>query len=203
MLQVYKIRFNTANLTLAAIKEWYTTDVPSDEKLQAFLEAYQALHGVECAGISFHYKEGNWSLAGWDAKDDVKFRDWIYQIEQDDMFGQYINDYERFYKDWEADNYEPEASWLVVPELIEKLEPLNNLEAIKQSIIDSITKQVLAAGHEKDGYYEYVIERDTTQAQVDELNVLFAADEDNNGVKVAGEVGKWVASVDYKAALNQ
>lgn len=202
MIQVYKIRFNTVNLTLAAIKKWYSTDVPTDEQLQAFLEAYQALHGVECAGIQFSLKEGNWTIAGWEEKDADKFRDWIYQIEQDDMFGQYIDDYECFLKDWEAGEYEPMASWSIIPELIEKLEPMNNLEIAKTEIIDNITNQILAAGHENDGYYKFSIERDMTQVQVDELNVLFAADDNYDGLLVTGEVGKWVASVDYKAALN-
>ncbi len=40
-------------------------------------------------------------------QDDEKICDFVYQIEQDKLFGLYVNQREEFLKDWDAEEYDP------------------------------------------------------------------------------------------------
>lgn len=61
-------------------------------------------------------------MLGVQKQDDERVMNWIYQIEQDAMFGSYQNDYEGFIADWKAEKYEPVASLSIPDKYVEIIE---------------------------------------------------------------------------------
>ncbi|MFL0507105.1 hypothetical protein ACH0B5_15295 [Ureibacillus sp. 179-F W5.1 NHS] len=126
--KLFKAKFTTTGKTIEQLKAEYTDFLPSDEKLQALLEAYQNLDGVEVIVYERRFVgEENYGVFAWDESDksiDDKIRDFIYQAEQDDMFGSYIDDREEFLADWESGNYSPSGSLVFEKSDIEIIEEL-------------------------------------------------------------------------------
>ncbi|GIN97843.1 hypothetical protein J6TS1_37130 [Siminovitchia terrae] len=52
-------------------------------------------------------------------EDDEKVRDFIYQAEQDEMFGTYIDQRDEFLRDWESEEYSPTGSLVFKEEDVE------------------------------------------------------------------------------------
>lgn len=112
--KLFKAKFKTARKTLDQLKQEYTDSLPSDEKLSALLESYRNLDGIEVVVYERNFiGDNNYGIFAWDEGDksvDDKIRDFIYQTEQDDMFGQYVNDRVNFLKDWKSGDYSPAGS---------------------------------------------------------------------------------------------
>lgn len=109
-MQLYRLRFNTESKSADDIKKNYDFSQPPVETLEMIAEAYRNLNGTEVVGAVWDYSPNNYSLYGWNDKDDEKFKEFIYLMEQDDLFGSYINDREQFEDDWKNGDYEPVAA---------------------------------------------------------------------------------------------
>lgn len=123
-MKPYKLKFNTAEMTLEDIRGEYDFSPPPDEVIAAQLKTHHDLHGVEFIGFEFNFSPDTYSIGFWDEKDDEKFREFVYSIEQDPMFGSYVGEYEEFKNDWEQDEYESSGSWHIAKKFVEVLEDL-------------------------------------------------------------------------------
>ncbi|GAA2774559.1 hypothetical protein GCM10010451_68420 [Streptomyces virens] len=89
-------------------------------------EAYRNLDGTEVVGAVWGYSPDSYSLYGWSDEDDAKFKEFIYLLEQDASFGNYIDERDRFDADWQKGEYEPavamhfDKSDFIIIEKIEK-----------------------------------------------------------------------------------
>lgn len=131
-MKSFKLKFNTAEMTLEDIRGEYDFSPPSDEVLATQLKAYQDLHGIEFIGFEFNFSPDTYSIGFWDEKDDEKFREFVYSIEQDPKFGSYVGEYEEFKHDWEQDEYESSGSWHIAKKFVEVLEDLKEQSHITQ-----------------------------------------------------------------------
>ncbi|NUU76931.1 hypothetical protein [Paenibacillus xylanilyticus] len=111
-MELYRLRFNTANKNAEEIKSRYDAgfSLPPQEVLENMAQAFRNLNGTEVVGAVWGYSPDNYSLYGWEDNDDERFKEFIYWIEQDALFGSYIDDRERFDADWKSGNYEPAAA---------------------------------------------------------------------------------------------
>lgn len=107
---LFYVQLKTADKQLSEIKEKIEGDnLPSEQQLQALLKAYHALDGVKVMVIPFNQDGANcYTLAMWDeetAAVEEPIREFFYQMEQDELFGQYINERDEFLRDWESEDY--------------------------------------------------------------------------------------------------
>ncbi|MEK3699326.1 hypothetical protein NYE33_20350 [Paenibacillus sp. FSL R10-2199] len=109
-MEIYKLRFNTSSKSADEIKASYDSNHPSTEVLEKMAEAFRNLNNTEVVGAEWDYSPNTYSVYGWDDNDDEKFKELIYWIEQDDFFGSYNDDRNRFETDWKAGDYEPAAA---------------------------------------------------------------------------------------------
>ncbi|OMF47737.1 hypothetical protein [Paenibacillus amylolyticus] len=109
-MELYRLRFNTANKNAEEIKSTYDFSPPPQEVLEKMAEAFRNLNGTEVVGAVWGYSPDSYSLYGWEDNDDERFKEFIYWIEQDALFGSYFDDRERFDADWKSGNYEPAAA---------------------------------------------------------------------------------------------
>ena len=63
--------------------------------------------GIE---IIVRFRENEFCLFAWEKEEDKKVREAFYKIEQDPMFGVYINDRKGFLEAWNMGEYEPAGS---------------------------------------------------------------------------------------------
>ncbi|KUF37427.1 hypothetical protein [Lysinibacillus sp. F5] len=191
-LQLYQLKFNTAQMTVETIRDMYTTMPPANEELEALLKAYHNLHGNEFLGLCFGYASDSWSIHTWNDENDDAIRDFVYQIEQDEMFGTYHDAREEFLSKWANGEYEPSASWHIPKAFVEVIEPFNNLERAKEQIVEGLI--AMERLDDNKNLHTYVIERDLTDDQAKQLQQLFLADENNNAVEIRkSEQGRWEA----------
>lgn len=92
----------------------YTPD--QQKVVKAYMEAWDGVHVT----VS-NFLEGEYSVVGWPPEEEEKAKEAIYQMEQDSMYGTYIDDREQFEKDWAAGEWEPSGSIVFPPEMVEIL----------------------------------------------------------------------------------
>lgn len=126
--KLFKAKFTTAGKTLEQLKGEYTDFPPTDDKLQALLDAYRNLDGVEVIVYERNFIGcDNYGVFAWDEDNKLsaeKMREFHYQMEQDDMFGQYVDEREEFLADWESGDYSPAGSLAFEKPDIEIIEEL-------------------------------------------------------------------------------
>lgn len=120
---IYIAKLKTAGKTHEQILAEYEGPRPSDEFIQNIKKAYDSIDGLEVAVLKSGISEG-YVIGGWQGKDDHLFRDFIYQAEQDEFFGTYVDDYEGFLKAWMSGEYEPMGSLTFDHKEVEILEKL-------------------------------------------------------------------------------
>ena len=84
--------------------------------IEGYMAAWDGVHVT----VS-NFLEGEYSVVGWPTEEEEKAKEAIYQMEQDSMFGTYIDDREKFEKDWAAGEWEPSGSIVFPPEMVEIL----------------------------------------------------------------------------------
>ena len=67
---------------------------------------FSLLDGITALVIKSGHREG-YSLIGATDEYAAKFKKAMYYAEQDELFGAYHDDWERFDADWESGNYDP------------------------------------------------------------------------------------------------
>ncbi|MBH7158790.1 hypothetical protein I5994_05230 [Clostridioides difficile] len=120
MLSIYKVKLKTKR-TLEQVRNQSVDFDYSEEELKNALRYYNLIDGLEVIVLKFR---DEYCLANCDEKDVEKIRDAYYLLEQDKYFGCYINEYERFKKDWENGSCDGEASMVFSDDEIEIIEKL-------------------------------------------------------------------------------
>ncbi|EGT4175436.1 TPA: hypothetical protein KOZ01_001366 [Clostridioides difficile] len=93
----------------------------SEEGLKRALKYNNLINGLEVIVIKF---KDEYCLANCGEKDVEKIRDAYYILEQDEYFGCYINEYERFKKDWENGECGGEIGMMFSDDEVEIIEKL-------------------------------------------------------------------------------
>lgn len=120
-----RVLLHTAKRTDEQIMKWGGLTDPKDiPKARKLLEAWDGIE-VIVSEPPIDEQIQQYALIGWDEKDceiDGRVRDAIYLMEQDPMFGSYIDERERFELDWNEKRYEAPGSIIFEPEDVEILE---------------------------------------------------------------------------------
>lgn len=93
-------------------------------KARKIIEAWDGIEVIVDATL-INEQIQQYALIGWDEQDceiDGRIKEVIYLMEQDPMFGTYVDDRERFELDWAEKRYEPAGGIVFEPEDIEILE---------------------------------------------------------------------------------
>ncbi|HBF3269646.1 TPA: hypothetical protein KOB66_003551 [Clostridioides difficile] len=120
MYSIYKVKLKTKR-TLEQVRNQSVDFEYSEEGLKNTLRYYNLINGLEVIVVKF---KDEYSLAGCYEKDIEKIRDAYYILEQDEYFGCYINEYERFKKDWENGECGGEIGMMFSDDEVEIIEKL-------------------------------------------------------------------------------
>lgn len=107
--KLFKAKLKTAGKTPEELLKEYDGPKPSDEFIQNMIKANDSIDGLEVV-LMDHWSGEDYSMVAWQEKDNDVFRDFIYQSEQDEFFGSYVDDREEFLKDWDSGDYSPMGS---------------------------------------------------------------------------------------------
>lgn len=91
----------------------------TEEELKIITDYMKAWDGVQVTVSNL--LPGEYSVVGWPPEEEEKIKDAIYLMEQDPVFGMYIDEPERFLADWEAGTWEPSGSIIFSPAMVEIL----------------------------------------------------------------------------------
>ncbi|MFL0365351.1 hypothetical protein ACH0BF_20295 [Pseudobacillus sp. 179-B 2D1 NHS] len=126
-IKLYRAKLHTGGKTPEQIKSSFNGPFdgpePSNEEIQVWSKAYDLADGLEVI-VKKSWTGNDYSLIAWDDTDDEKIREFIYQVEQDGMFGTYVDEREEFIKDWESGEYCPAGSLLFNEKDVEIIEEL-------------------------------------------------------------------------------
>lgn len=127
-MKLYKAILHTEGKTPKQIKEESKDWVGSitEEDISRIIQYNNILDGCEVIVVKSFCGEG-YTLAAWDEGNtdiDGKIKEAIYLLEQDDLFGSYINERDRFDNDWGNGEYCPDGSITFATEEVEILEPI-------------------------------------------------------------------------------
>src|SRR5690625_2349543 len=101
-LKLFKAKLCTSGRTKEQIKKDYGGDITEKEIID-WQHALDLIDNKEV--IVAEAWKGRYTLISWFKKDDSAFIEFVYQAEQDQMFGTYIDDREQFLKDWKNEVY--------------------------------------------------------------------------------------------------
>lgn len=122
-MKLYKAKLQTGRKTPEQIKKDFEGYTPSEEEIKGWIKAYDLIDGIEVV-VMKSWTGNGYTLAFWQDEDDAKIRDYIYQIEQDEMFGTYNDQRDEFLRDWDSDEYSPTGSFVFNEEDVEIIEEL-------------------------------------------------------------------------------
>lgn len=91
----------------------------SKEELKIITDYMAAWDGVKVTLSNLI--PGEYSVVGWPPEEDERVKNAIYLMEQDPVFGMYVNERERFEADWAAGDWEPSGSIIFSPNMVEIL----------------------------------------------------------------------------------
>lgn len=119
MIVSFKAILHTQGKDAEKNMEQYT----EDEKniMREYMKAWDGVQVI--VGLPFR---GERPLYGWEDEWEDKAKEAIYLMEQDPVFGMYIDDREGFDKDWEAGEYEPAGTISFSEDMVEILGRLEN-----------------------------------------------------------------------------
>lgn len=130
---LYKARLKTAGKTPEQIKADYEGGIgplPSDEEIQSWIKVYDLISGTEITAMKSPLSDGYCPVA-WDEIDDDKFREFVYQAEQDPYFGTYVDEREEFLNDWKTGEYCPTGTLTFDSADVEIIEEIKGKEMEK------------------------------------------------------------------------
>jgi hypothetical protein len=120
---------HTADITAEKIKAESVGKI-TDADMENMLKSYQAVDGAKVL-VSLEplfHEDSGYPLVGWNEDADEKLKSFFYFLEQDSFMGCYQNDFERFSKEWDSKEYEPDGCISFKPENIEIIETVEPKE---------------------------------------------------------------------------
>ncbi|HEK8842919.1 TPA: hypothetical protein STX52_000059 [Clostridioides difficile] len=120
MFSIYKVKLKTKR-TLEQVNTQSVDFKYSEEGLKNALRYYNLVDSLEVIVVKFR---DEYCLANYNEEDRKIIMEAHYLLEQDEYTGCYINEYERFKKDWENGNCDGEACMVFLDDEIEIIEKL-------------------------------------------------------------------------------
>lgn len=114
-IKLYKGILHTADFTEEMAKA--EDQNYSEEEIKIITDYMQAWDGAHVTLRNLLPEE--YSVVGWPPEEDEKVKKAIYLMEQDPVFGMYVDDRERFDADWAAGEWEPSGSIVFSPAMVE------------------------------------------------------------------------------------
>ena len=114
-IKLYKGILHTADFTEEMAKA--EDQNYSEEEIKIITDYMQAWDGTHVTLSNLLPEE--YSVVGWPPEEDEKVKNAIYLMEQDPVFGMYVDDRERFDADWAAGEWEPSGSIVFSPAMVE------------------------------------------------------------------------------------
>lgn len=114
-IKLYKGILHTADFTEEMTKA--EDQNYSEEEIKIITDYMQAWDGAHVTLSNLLPEE--YSVVGWPPEEDEKVKNAIYLMEQDPVFGMYVDDRERFDADWAAGEWEPSGSIVFSPAMVE------------------------------------------------------------------------------------
>lgn len=114
-IKLYKGILHTADFTEEMAKA--EDKNYSEEEIKIITDYMQAWDGAHVTLSNLLPEE--YSVVGWPPEEDEQVKNAIYLMEQDPVFGMYVNDRERFDADWAAGEWEPSGSIIFSPAMVE------------------------------------------------------------------------------------
>lgn len=114
-IKLYKGILHTADFTEEMAKA--EDQSYSEEEIKIITDYMQAWDGAHVTLSNLIPEE--YSVVGWPPEEDEKVKNAIYLMEQDPVFGMYVDDRERFDADWAAGEWEPSGSIVFAPDMVE------------------------------------------------------------------------------------
>lgn len=113
-LKFYEAILRTGNRTeesvrQQAIKENWVGKT-TDKEIKEIIESGNYFDGCQVAVGIDNFDKEKYALVFWNPKDDSKIQDAMYIMEQDELFGCYIDNKEEFDDLWAAGEYEPSGT---------------------------------------------------------------------------------------------
>ncbi|GAA5417956.1 hypothetical protein Pryu01_03034 [Paraliobacillus ryukyuensis] len=109
-ITLWNAKVNTKDMTEEQARNNFDGDA-SPEEITRFKKAMQSVDGLEVVVTeSFTGYGDGYVLLSWKQEDDDKWREFIWEMEQDPFFGAYCDDREGFLEVWNAGEYEPPGS---------------------------------------------------------------------------------------------
>lgn len=126
-IEIYKGVLRTSGKTDEQIKESFNNEFGSitQEEMNDYKKMMDIVDGLEVFVTDSFYGGDSYSLVSWVEKDNDKWKEFVYLAEQDSMFGTYVDEREQFDKDWDMEEYEPNASLVFNKDDVEILEKVN------------------------------------------------------------------------------
>lgn len=94
-----------------------------DSLAEHYKKAFDALDGLTVA-LHLWDVDKDFSLYSWSEEDDTKIMKAFYHLEQGNPFEFYLNDLERFERDWKSKKYDPILSFVFEQKDVEVLKIL-------------------------------------------------------------------------------
>ena len=114
-IKLYKGILHTADFTEEMAKaEDQNYSVEEIKIITDYMQAWDGTHVTLSNLLPEEY-----SVVGWPPEEDEKVKNAIYLMEQDPVFGMYVDDRERFDADWAAGEWEPSGSIVFSPAMVE------------------------------------------------------------------------------------
>ncbi|WP_144017132.1 hypothetical protein [Clostridioides difficile] len=120
MFNIYKVKLKTKR-TLEQVRNQSVDFEYSEKGLKNTLKYYNLIDDLKVIVVKFG---DEYCLANYNEEDRKIIMEAHYLLEQDEYTGCYINEYERFKKDWENGNCDGEACMVFSDDEIEIIEKL-------------------------------------------------------------------------------
>ncbi len=101
---VYRAVLHTSGKTREDILRQSAPSNLSDAEIADIIACYEAWDGIEVI-LTQSFSGSGWSLCCWTLEHKGRAKEAIYLMEQDSLFGTYINMREDFDRDWDAGEY--------------------------------------------------------------------------------------------------
>lgn len=128
-MKILKGRFKTGGKTIDEIRNQHANQNLKVEELENIKKAYEILDGVELYLSLWDYdNEETYHLHSWDDEVNEKMMVATYYFEQVSFSTRYLNNREKFIKDWKNNKYKPMGSLCFEKEDVEVLEMISEVD---------------------------------------------------------------------------
>ena len=109
-MKLFKAKLHTGGKTREQIVDKFQAGVvPSEKEISESIAYYNLLDGATVI-VTDHFKSEGYILVHWPEEEHSRMKEAIYLLEQDALFGMYIDQRDEFDADWDAGDYSPDGT---------------------------------------------------------------------------------------------